>query len=155
MSNSGTTTSFFALFMRVPRAALRACSSPIMGLGGSPFADRPRSAERSMPFVRVVPFSWRTGSGGDEARVGGKDGISMSMIKDDRRSRDMVFRIVGEGGARLRDGEGREGEMDWPWAASCRSRSSKLVEIFNTGEGAIATVGLSNDQFRTRSTAKT
>jgi len=158
MSNSGTTTSFLAVFIRLPNPLCADCTSPVL-LGRGAIPALPRDSPSAFPFVPFVPLEcpfMTSLRGGDGPRVGGNEGSSMSMIIEDRRKRVIFLRIVGDGGGRLRDDEAsRVGDVDEskPFARSCK-RNSK-GSAMSRGTGATAMMGRSNDHDRTRSNART
>lgn len=127
ISNSGTATSFLALFISVPSPVCLATRS----VSGGAFTLPLSSIEVS---VASLPFFGKGGSGtGVAGRVGGKEGISISMSNDCRRINCIdVLRIVGEGGGLLRDADpslfrSRVGDVDGFLLSSLNSskRSSK------------------------------
>lgn len=99
MSNSGTCTSCFAVFKRLPNPAFRAIKSP---------------SSLMVSFVRDAGSSPAPGSG-DGRRVGGAVNRSMSMMIEDLRrmagsSASILRAVVGLGGAIFR--EGRSNDQD-------------------------------------------
>lgn len=120
MSNSGTCTSCFADFIKLPSPALRASTSVSSLAGSSSMTDE---AARS----------------GEVARVGGIEGMSISISIDDRR------RIPGPSPSiDLRDMEGLMG-----------GGGAFFMFNFSANEDCRTTVGRSNDHDRTRSSART
>lgn len=117
MSNSGTWTSCLADFIRLPRPALRARKSPssFIGIGSSGIVGSIEGARRL----------------GDADRVGGSEGMSMSMMIED------LLRIAGS-----------RANMECRDALS----SSRIEDI---GVSRMIVDGLSNDQERTRSSPRT
>lgn len=156
MSNSGTTTSFFAVFIRSPKPVFVAVFSVLVSEAIATLS-LPLVSKGDKPLAIVAPLATLVTGGGEGARVGGNEGSSISMIIELRWRRAKVLRSVGDAGGRLVETDrSRTGDsLGRTFASDTSSRRSSNVSAISFGCVGAANTGRSKDHDRTRSMART
>lgn len=155
MSNSGTTTSFFAVFIRSPKPVFAVVFSVLVSEAIATLS-LPLVSKGDKPLAIVAPLATLS-TGGEGARVGGNEGSSMSMIIELRWRRAKDLRSVGDAGGRLVETDrSRTGDsLGRTFASDTSSRRSSSVSAISFGCIGAANTGRSKDHDRTRSMART